>query len=184
VRLKTSKPVLDALKGKDERKYNALIDKRNTANQRLINAFESNWTVCPVYYFYSDNSNLVKDKKFDGILLDKNLNPLSKNPQLDNNYLIADLSFTQGDTVQIYRGNYLSTDGDNLKRQPVYGLEDSNTLEGLVLLTPELYLLQYPYPYFSKKYILFITRSEAKMVMGLQNKILEYLRLQELQSKN
>ena len=180
VRLKTYHNILKAYEGKDESRYNVIVAKRDRENQELIDAFESKWVLCPVYYFYSNNSKQIKEKKFSGVLLNGNLEPVDSLPLLNNNYLIVDQNFTQGDTAKIYRGNYLSMDGDELKRQDVYAFENSNTLQGLILYTPEFCPLQYPYPYFSKKYVLFVTRTPQKMVARLQIKIIDYLTLQEL----
>ena len=57
----------------------------------MINDFKDRFDDCPVYFYMDTNAYLVKEKKFAGILLDTNLDPI-KNIIIDstsNDYLIA-----------------------------------------------------------------------------------------------
>lgn len=52
--------------------------------------FNANFNFCPVYYFYDTNADMVLKHKFEGVLLDKNLNPVNTSPvsNADTSYLI------------------------------------------------------------------------------------------------
>ena len=51
--------------------------------KRMIADFTDNFTYCPVYYYFDTNATFIKNKQFDGILLDKDLHPLAKVPPLE-----------------------------------------------------------------------------------------------------
>lgn len=56
-----------------------------------INDFKDRFTFCPVYYFIDTNADLIKERKFAGVLLDTAGKPVSnpiRNP-LDTNYVIV-----------------------------------------------------------------------------------------------
>ena len=59
--------------------------------QRMVLDFNENFSFCPVYYFYDTNLHYVLEKKFEGILLDNDLNRLNtlNLPEHDSNYFIV-----------------------------------------------------------------------------------------------
>lgn len=56
-----------------------------------IKDFTDNFTYCPVYYFIDSNLTLIKEKKFNGIILDKNLKAVSPSSisSSDTNFVIV-----------------------------------------------------------------------------------------------
>lgn len=48
--------------------------------QKIIMDFSDNFSFCPVYYYMDTNAHLVIEKKYNGVLLDKNLNPVNVSP--------------------------------------------------------------------------------------------------------
>jgi hypothetical protein len=67
----------------------------------IIKDFKDNFTFCRYYFFYDTCSNLIIGKKFNGILLDTNLSPVSGEAivQDDTSFQIA------------YFGNYINEAG-------------------------------------------------------------------------
>jgi hypothetical protein len=65
-----------------------------------INDFKNNFTFCPVYYYVDTNIALVKEKQFNGILMDEDGNMVNVQPR---NYFIAWYGFpvTQGELQKV-----------------------------------------------------------------------------------
>jgi hypothetical protein len=68
-------------------------EQRTTAevNELIIEDYNTDFSYCPVYYFYDTNAHLVKEHRLEGVLLGKDLQP-AKNlafPSQDTTYVIA-----------------------------------------------------------------------------------------------
>lgn len=108
---------------------------RNDAHevmQAMRNDFTDHFDLCPVYYVMDTNLHLVKEKKFDGILLDNTLAPVrSAVIKPDELYFVA--YFGKPSTV------ITSKDGTN-----TYSAKN-DVGEGLVVVGPDLLpLKKYP----------------------------------------
>ena len=89
VRLKTSTLKINALKesGNIAEAEEMRVNQENE-NKAIIAAFKNNFTFCPVYFFYSNNSNEVKAGNYKGMLL--NVNNQTDSTFNNSNYLIGE----------------------------------------------------------------------------------------------
>jgi predicted ATPase len=71
VRLKTSTLKINALKENGRAaEANEIKVNQEKVNKSIVLAFKSNFTFCPVYFFYSNNSNDIKEGNYKGFLYD------------------------------------------------------------------------------------------------------------------
>jgi len=92
VQLRTEHNMIAAMmRDKRYKQLNIAIHDAIAVRTAMINDFKDRFDECPVYFYMDTNAYLVKEKKFAGILLDTNLNPV-KHIIIDStttNYLIA-----------------------------------------------------------------------------------------------
>ena len=72
-------------------KLKTLMADKEKVNAAMMNDFTDNFSFCPVYYYMDTNYEAVKNKKFDGILLDAAGKPVN-NPVIhtgSSNYLVV-----------------------------------------------------------------------------------------------
>ena len=85
VRLKTSQNQIDALnKAGNKEAAEAIADKQNDENRKIVKAFNFAFSFCPVYFFYSSCSASIKQKNFSGCILNSQM-------EVDNSISINDL---------------------------------------------------------------------------------------------
>lgn len=67
-------------KRRDKKSIDLVRNDANEAMKAMINDFTDNFQYCPVYYFIDTNLQLIKDKKFDGVLFDKDRKVYTTSP--------------------------------------------------------------------------------------------------------
>ncbi len=68
-----------------------VVNDANSSAAAMINDFRDHFNYCPVYYFIDTNLDLVKQKKFDRVLLNADRSPVEK-PSINSaseNYVIV-----------------------------------------------------------------------------------------------
>ena len=116
VRLQTNAHLIDYYSNKKMVKHaNREQDKQNKLNEGIINTFKKEWSLCPVYFFYSTFSNEIQNNDFNNVFKDLN-QPLSNQEKnkLKNNFLIAYI----GDTPGSLKFNALVLNNKNFKTLP------------------------------------------------------------------
>lgn len=176
VRLESKQKSITALRAKNSPIADKVETKQKEKNQKIINAFEENFTLCPVFYFYDYQSSEIKKKKFEGQLLNAKLESVKNIPFLEDNFLIAEFSFTQGDSTHLNAEIHtLDKDGKTISSVDTsYVMYEGFSFDALVLLSPDLYLLEDPYPHYIRKNVIVFRRSEKEMVHKMENKIIKY----------
>jgi len=177
VRLKTNVNIINALKGKNDELMNRIIVKRDEQNKEIINAFENNFTFCKVYYFYSDKSKDIAERKFKGNLLDADLNVVENLPELKDNYVIMEFSYIMQSTESTWSYSEWGIEDGKAQMIDYYSGGTEKGPDALIVLMPDFRLMPDKYPYFVRTYedLLFLERSKAKTVARMQNKIERYL---------
>lgn len=58
---------------------------------KTVADFNANFSFCPVYYFYDTNAELLLNRQFEGVLLNKDLTPVNESPvaATDTTYLVV-----------------------------------------------------------------------------------------------
>lgn len=111
---------------KQTKKLEALKQDIEGVKKAMVADFASHYNYTPVYFFYDTDADAIRDKKFEGVLLDKDLNPV-KNIVLtsaDTAYFIVYFGATAGSGATVSYGfkdnntdNSLVYSSDNIKRE-------------------------------------------------------------------
>lgn len=60
----------------------------DSISAKMILDFTDNFNFCPVYYYYDNNAGKIKDGQYEGVVFDKNLQPVNANV-ITKNHVIA-----------------------------------------------------------------------------------------------
>ena len=127
VRLKTSKLQIDKLleMGKlDLAKEKVMLQRKK--NLEIVTAFSEHFKFCRVYFFHSNNSELVKENRTRGFFLDANLNVDETIRVIEKNVFVVDIGDLFFDTF-------------------------SSHSEGIGVMKQNFELLIKPFPYYIGK---------------------------------
>ena len=163
VRLRTSDIAINNLKKSGNEKMAATVKRQqDAANQLLVHAFENQFNFCPVYYFYSSETEQVKTGKTKGYFLNSKLDPDPNIAISDTNYFIAELT-----DLEQFRVNPDS---------PEESVNAEVTFKALVLRDYKFHQMAKPFPYFIKASSNFPPRkrSEVEMVNLLNARLTAY----------
>jgi hypothetical protein len=163
VRLRTSEIGIKKLEASGNEQMAATVRKqREKDNQKLAAAFRKHFTFCPVYFFYSSESDKVKAGQFTGIMLDEQLKPDSSILPPDKKIYISEI-----------------TELEQYRQRPDLPQESNNpevSFKALVIRDGKFHQLAKPFPFFIKAStnIPPRKRSETEMVMLLDKKLHDY----------
>lgn len=142
VQLKTSQNTIDAYAKKGNLKKALKIKMRqDNDNKSIIKGFKDYYNFCPVYFYYSTDRKLIKNKEFNKIIfLDDSLKATTTS---------IDLSQTKYYISGITTNNYANTTLDNI---PNYKAEYDNSIQfnAFIIKNNEFQQLSAPFPYYSK----------------------------------
>ncbi|MAZ55446.1 MAG: hypothetical protein CMP54_00385 [Flavobacteriales bacterium] len=129
-----------------QKKSDAIKTKQSHLNKDIINAFETEWSLSPVYYFYSNFSNEIRNNIFTNVFkADKTKLSAKEKSQLNNNFLIAYIGDTPG----------------------------SLKFNALVLTDRNFKTLAHPWPKYVRTYdgLWFLKRKLSKSIQILEKKL-------------
>ena len=145
VRLQTSEKQINALEEKGMT-YEAqqIRQEQYEENKEAILAFQKVFDYCPVYFFYADKSEAIRQKELDGNIFDAQLEVLTNTSDLPKYFLTAEFAETP-----------------NLK------------IDGLVIMDEQMLPLEAPFPYYQREHTLLglISLSKGKMVDELNTRM-------------
>ncbi len=149
IRLSSKSEAINKLKAINPQQAKKVKEEVNKENTEIIKAFSENYTLTPVYYFFSEHSSNISEKNFKGFVL--------------NNKLQPELDFT-GVKKTILIGEFGTLDVDKLGINALY-LMDSN-----------FETLKKPFPYYVRtlKPIFFLKRNKNKTVANLNSVLLQF----------
>ena len=152
VRLKTSKLQVSKLieMGRKEQAKEKVALQREI-NLEIVRAFSKEYNFCEVYFFFSNNSELVKEKKTDGIFLDLNLKVDKAIKLNEKNLFIVDIGDLYFDAFSSYS-------------------------EGIGIMNANFELLVKPFPYYigRSRVLPFFKRSTDELVELLNEELHEF----------
>lgn len=153
VRLKTNERALAVLRenGKTAQ-ADALEKKQKEINQNIIGAFRQQFNFCPVYFFFSNYSAALKEKKMDAVVfLNDSLQPDPAITFSRSNFFIADFGVVLQDTAKYIENRALVPDENfSVKETKTYYGGPSFGYEGLVISSDAFVQLRSPFPYFQR----------------------------------
>lgn len=178
VRLESKQKTITALEKKNPSLAKRVSVKQANRNAEIINAFTNNLTYCPVFFFYDYNSNKIKQKQFIEVLFDKNQQPISNLPDLSNNYLIAAFGETMGDSINLPAQYETYSESGKLlsQKDTIYQAHIGYRFDALILLGPNLKILEDPNPHFVRQNVILRKRKPSEMVLRMEKKISFYVK--------
>lgn len=88
VRLKTKQNAILLLEARGMKEDADLIwQEQRKKNEEIVKAFTFIFDFCPVYFFYDENSGLVKDGQYEGVLMNANFDTLDLDTLHDFNHV-------------------------------------------------------------------------------------------------
>ena len=172
VRLKTMKNSIEALK--KIKKVEQALDlelKQKKFNLSVISAFKNNFNFCPTYFFFSDSSNNVRDKKFENVIfLDDSLHSDTSIKFIYKSFLTAEFDIIDQDTTIFsthFGSQYNAQSGTDIKNY--YGGPNLN-FNALIIKSDVFIQLRQPFPYYVKTYDLYPKKEKLDNVVKVMNK--------------
>lgn len=101
IKLKTSENVINGLiaRGRKDEAEKIRTDQA-MENKEIINAFKNNFKFCKVFFFYSNNSQKIKDGNYKGCLINTNNEIDSTFNSID--YLIGEFGQTETNRIDAF----------------------------------------------------------------------------------
>ncbi len=178
VRLRGYKKQIAAYQEKgDTVMVNLMKKKRDEQNQSIVDAFASEFSFCPVYFFYNYDTKKIRNKEYTNVFVNKDLRI---DPAIEFNldtFLIGELGYTTIDTTSIFGHNGIARDSDNqLTDRAVYSKSNDFSNYGFSIRNQDFYVIPHPFPSFISGYFTVIKRSNKSMVSILNERLLDYYR--------
>lgn len=130
IRLKTSEQIIRHLQREGKFQEAEKISKQqNTENQEIINSFRKYFHFCPVYFFYSNNTDQALSGNFTGILLNDSLEEDSSITIQTQNYYFAEFGLLDPNDESI----------------------SGTGIEALIIKDKNFKQLQRPFPFYVRK---------------------------------
>ena len=143
VRLKTKSKTIQKLKAAGNIDLATQVERETfLANKIVMYAYLTEFKFCPVYFFFSEQSDSVRQKKLDGIFVDTTLNINSSIVCKAPFYLIAESDYI-----------YNSSLGIVSQSQAPSAVERGSPLREVRIVVKNRYFIQLhkPFPYFQIK---------------------------------
>lgn len=144
VRLHTNDAAIDYLESQGRTKEaERLRERQYLENKEIILSFSRAFDFCPVFFFYSEASNDIREGKLEGNLFSAQQQPVEPH-EFSETYYTAEFSETE-----------------NLG------------ITGLILMDDQLFPLESPFPFYQRKYTFMglIALSKAKMIERYNQKL-------------
>jgi hypothetical protein len=150
-RLKTLQPKINAMKkaGLEEK---ALIveEKQRQLNLDLMSAFKKEYSFSKIQFFFSHNSNKVRNGEFENIFLNNNLVVDSTIiVEKDENIYTVGFQSLIRDTIKIYDHN---TYGEGRLSRPLFYGSPDFSFTALVVMNQQFQQLDSPFPYYTREF--------------------------------
>lgn len=175
VRLQTKEHTLRALReaglnGRADREEKELLAK----NRDIVEAFRVNFSFCPSYFFFSDQSEKILNGELKNVeFLNADLEP---DPSIDldhGTYLIAEFGNVTEDTAGHFSGYRTEVNGNwSVERVPTYYGSTNMGFGALIVKSDRMVQLKRPFPYYVRTFDML--RSVEKCVSKLNRKLLRY----------
>lgn len=144
VRLFTKEDQIAALKEHGQLKQAERVSQQQHAeNKDIILSFSQVFEFCPVYFFYSRDSESIRNKDFEDKIFDAGLQKVNPS-EIKGTVFTAEFSETP-----------------------------NMSIPGLIIMNDQLFPLEAPFPFYQRKHTLLgiITLTKSKMVHRLNNKL-------------
>jgi len=177
VMLHSRKNSINALKKSGQTDLaNSVRAKQEKLNKTLINAFNSVFNFCPVYFFMNDELPLVTNNELDRVtFLDNDLNPNKGIKPEVTYFLICEYGNINSDPDAHFGHNYYDQTGKGLEKKSANYTSTNFGFRALVISDQTSRQLRKPFPYYVKSNeSISFDKNAVKMVKKLNSKLLKY----------
>ena len=147
VRLSDKAPVIKALEEKGmEQRAKAVKAKQDAINKEIMLSF-SKFDFCQVYFFYSNDSEFLKNRNFSKVQLYEAPNLLAKGVKLDTNFFVADYGMLTNEKE--LKNETAQKEKSGVTKQKKYKGSDVNTsIKCMYLRDHNFNQLESPFPFY------------------------------------
>ena len=147
VRLSDKAPVIKALEEKGmEQRAKAVKAKQDAINKEIMLSF-SKFDFCQVYFFYSNDSEFLKNRNFSMVQLYEAPNLLAKGVKLDTNFFVADYGMLTNEKE--LKNETAQKEKSGVTKQKKYKGSDVNTsIKCMYLRDHNFNQLESPFPFY------------------------------------
>jgi hypothetical protein len=178
VRLKTSETTIEALRGAGKYEEAEMVDERQKEkNREIVDAFTRAYDFSEIYFFKSRYSKDVRNRNWDGVLLDTSLQPVADPPPIHVNFYIAEFWHIERSDEGTFQGYAYKLDTTGYQsKQKVYSGDTELGPYALIIRGPDFMQLDRPFPFFVRTYEGFpvIRRKKVKVVDKMNQKLHNY----------
>ncbi len=168
VRLKTSETKINALRkaGRENKALKAEAWQR-TQNEKIVKAFTEQYTFSPVYFFYSNFSNQVREGDFAGIFLNEKLEIDSTIELKEKTVFTVEYTAIKQDTfVQLSHYELEQIGNFRSKWVPRYYGQSNLGFKAFVLKNQNFEQMAEPFPYYARTNAPGIQKHPEQLLFG------------------
>ena len=167
VRLSTKESQIAALRQKGKDKVaDELAARQATINRNIINGFKENYTIGPVYFFFTEQTQAIRNKDFASVtFLDANLKP-------DTSIKFSGEKFLTAEFASIDQNEIKPTSKYDKAHGTQYHNGSVTTFEALILKDDQVVQLTDPYLVYVKTYeSMFLRRTADNVIRKFNDKL-------------
>lgn len=168
VRLKTSETKINALRkaGRENKALKAEAWQR-TQNEKIVKAFTEQYTFSPVYFFYSNFSNQVREGDFAGIFLNEKLEIDSTIELKEKTVFTVEYTAIKQDTfVQLSHYELEQIGNFRSKWVPRYYGQSNLGFKAFVVKNQNFEQMAEPFPYYARTNAPGIQKHPEQLLFG------------------
>ena len=173
VRLQTKKKSINAFrKAGNDKLADKIETKQRNYNLKIASAFKTNFTFCPIYFFFSDYSRDIRERHFDNVVfLTDSLLADSTIKFTKKHFLTAEFGTIEQDTAKYYSQNSIESDGNwSVKRVDNYYGRPHMGFGALIIKSDQFIQLRRPFPYYVRTFDSFPIKRKPKKTVKKMNK--------------
>jgi len=150
VRLKQKQKSIDALRKRGREKFANKIElKQKSRNKYIIDAFNTRFDFCPVYFFYSSDSKHIRNNKLDSIsFLNDSLLKDNSITFKDSIFYVAEFGHIEPEETFTYQSSTHLSKGET---RSTYNGSSDFSFKAVTIKTKDFKQLKEPFPYYSKE---------------------------------
>ena len=148
--------------------------KRDIQNLSLIEAFAFKFDFCPVYFFYNYDSRKIKNREFEGVFLNSNLQKDSTIRFELDTFLIGELGYAFEGVDE----NTVLDDKNTIRSRNNTTSDFSNY--GFNIRNHDFYIIPKPFPNFVSGYFAIFKKSDKAIIERVNQELHKYYQTSSL----
>jgi len=177
VRLQNRTKGLEVLRGKGlgdmaDAKERELLEE----HREIAQAFKDAFTFCPVYFFYSDQSQLLRDEDWQQLkIFNAELKEDTTVVLTGRNIYTAEFDKVQDESEGFYGRKELRNSEKGATNEPIKYTNQVSGFSALIIKDRQILQLKRPFPYYVKTFdSVFFRRSKFRSVQLMQENLMRF----------